>query len=108
LHANNSLVTPASPAQAGETVVVYCAGLGPTAPSFATGSAAVGANQTVNPVTASIGDQAASVVYSGMTTNFVGLYQVNVVVPPGLSGSQSIVIKVAGLASQAGVTLFVN
>jgi uncharacterized protein (TIGR03437 family) len=108
LHANNSLVTPANPAQAGETVVVYCAGLGPTAPSFATGSAAVGANQTVNPVTASIGGQAASVVYSGMTTNFVGLYQVNVVVPPGLSGSQSIVIKVAGLASQAGVTLFVN
>ncbi len=106
LHANNSLVTPASPARGAETVVLYCTGLGPTSPPFATGNAAAGANQTVNPVTASIGGQAATVVYSGMTAGFVGLYQVNVVVPPGLSGSQSIVIRVAGLSSQTGVTLF--
>jgi uncharacterized protein (TIGR03437 family) len=108
LHANNSLVTPASPAQAGETVVVYCTGLGPTSPAFATGTAALGANQTVNPVTASIGGQAASVVYSGMAAGFVGLYQVNVVVPAGLSGSQAVLIAVEGLSSQVGVTIFVN
>ena len=37
LHADNSLVSPANPARGGETVVVYCTGLGATIPSFATG-----------------------------------------------------------------------
>jgi uncharacterized protein (TIGR03437 family) len=110
LHANNTLVSPASPAQGGETVVVYCTGLGATIPSFATGSAAVGSNTTVNPVTASIGGVAAVVTYSGMTDGLVGLYQVNVVIPAGLTGSQVIVITANGstgspAVSQSGVTL---
>jgi len=103
LHADNSLVSPANPAKGGETVVVYCTGLGATTPSFATGSPAA-ANATVNPVTASIGGKAASVVYSGMTAGLVGLYQVNVVVPAGFSGSQAIVVTATG-SSQSGVTL---
>ena len=106
LHADNSLVTPANPAHGNETVVVYCTGLGPTTPAFATGNAATGANRTANTVTASIGGQAATVVFSGLTAGLVGLYQVNVVVPPGLSGSESIVVNVSGVASQSGVTLF--
>jgi uncharacterized protein (TIGR03437 family) len=110
LHGNNTLVSPASPAQGGETVVVYCTGLGATVPSFATGSPAIGANTTLNPVTALIGGKAATVSYSGMTTSFVGLYQVNVVIPAGFSGSQPIVITATGatgsaVASQSGVTL---
>jgi uncharacterized protein (TIGR03437 family) len=43
-----------------------------------------------------------------MATGFVGLYQVNVVVPAGLSGSQAVLIAVEGLSSQVGVTIFVN
>jgi uncharacterized protein (TIGR03437 family) len=110
LHGNNTLVSPASPARGGETVVVYCTGLGATIPSFATGSAAVGSNTTANPVTAVIGGKAAIVTYSGMTDGLVGLYQVNVVIPAGLTGSQVIVITANGstgspAASQSGVTL---
>jgi uncharacterized protein (TIGR03437 family) len=110
LHGNNTLVSPASPAQGGETVVVYCTGLGPTIPSFATGSPAAGANTTMNPITAVIGGKAATVTYSGLTDGLVGLYQVNVVIPAGLSGSQLILITATGstgspAASQSGVTL---
>jgi uncharacterized protein (TIGR03437 family) len=110
LHGNNTVVSPASPAAGGETVVVYCTGLGATSPSFATGSPAAGANTTMNPVTAVIGGKIASVTYSGMTDGLVGLYQVNVVIPAGLSGSQLIVITATGstggpVASQSGVTL---
>jgi uncharacterized protein (TIGR03437 family) len=112
LHGNNTLVSPASPAVAGETVVVYCTGLGATIPSFATGSPAVGSNTTVNPVTALIGGQTAVVTYSGMTDGLVGLYQVNLVIPAGLTGSQAIVITANGstgspAASQSGVTVSV-
>jgi uncharacterized protein (TIGR03437 family) len=109
LHADNSLVNPARPARGGETVVVYCTGLGATIPSFATGSPAAAGNATANSVTALIGGKTASVVFSGLTAGFVGLYQVNVVVPAGLSGSQPILITSAGsaggAASQSGVTL---
>src|SRR5579871_6574846 len=55
LHADYSAVTPAKPAKSGEQVLIFCTGLGATNPLVATGSAAAGANTTVNVVTATIG-----------------------------------------------------
>jgi len=91
-HADNSLVSATNPAKSGEQVVIYCTGLGPTTPSFATGSAVTGNNQTVSPIAVAIGGKSAAVVYSGLTVGFAGLYQINVVVPAGLTGSQSIAL----------------
>jgi uncharacterized protein (TIGR03437 family) len=107
LHGDNSLVNAASPAKGGEQVVIYCTGLGVTNPSFATGAPATSTNQTVSPVTASIGGQAAVVVYSGLSVGFAGLYQSNVIVPAGLSGSQPLIVTEPGAASRAGVTVAV-
>ena len=106
LHADNTLVTASNPAIAGETVVIYCTGLGPTSPSFATGTAANLANNTTLPVTVTMGGKSATVMYSGLTQSLVGLYQVNAVVPAGLTGSQEVIIKVNGTAaSRSGVTM---
>jgi uncharacterized protein (TIGR03437 family) len=106
LHADNSLVTSADPAAAGETVVVYATGLGPTSPAFATGAAANLANNTTLPVTVTIGGQPATVTYAGLTQSLVGLYQVNAVVPVGLTGSQPVVITAGSTySSRAGVTM---
>jgi len=106
LHADNSLISAANPAHGGDEVVIYCTGLGPTNPPFLSGTPAT-ANNAANTVTAAIGGQNAAVAYAGLTVGFVGLYQVNVIIPAGLSGSQPVQVTVQGNASPAGVTVAV-
>jgi uncharacterized protein (TIGR03437 family) len=109
VHADNSLVRGAQPAIAGEQVVIYATGLGATSPPFATGTSANQMNTTILPVTVTIGEKPAAVTYRGLTQGSVGLYQVNVIVPSGLTGSQSVVITVGGAySSRAGVTMSVQ
>lgn len=106
LHADNSVVSATNPASAGEVVVIYAAGLGATSPSFATGMAANQANVTVLPVKVTIGGQNAAVVYSGLTQGLVGLYQINAILPSGLTGSQPVVITAGtNYSSPAGVKI---
>ena len=106
LHADNSLVSSAKPATAGETVVIYATGLGTTKPAFATGAAANLAYNTVMPVTVTIGGQPATLTYAGLTQSLVGLYQVNAVVPAALTGSQPVLITVNSIySSRGGVTM---
>ena len=106
VHANNSLISAANPAAAGETIVIYATGLGATTPVFATGAAANQMNTTVMPVSVTIGGKAAAVVYSGLTQSLVGLYQINTIVPPGVTGSQPVVVTVDGqYTSPGGVTV---
>ena len=109
LHADNSFVSPAKPASGGEEVVMYATGLGSTNPPFATGSAANQLNSTVLPVSVTIGGKNAQVIHAGLAQGFVGLYQVNVLVPSGIPGSQPVLITVGSLyASRAGVTMSVR
>ena len=109
LHGDNALVSAEAPATAGEEVVIYATGLGPTSPSFGTGTAATEVNTTAMPVSVTIGGMNATVMYSGLTEGFVGLYQVNAIVPPGLTGSQPVVITVGTTySSPAGVTMSIQ
>jgi uncharacterized protein (TIGR03437 family) len=106
VHADNSLVSAAKPAVAGEELVIYATGLGATNPSFATGAAANQINTTVLPVGVTIGGKVATVTYGGLTQGWVGLYQVNAIVPSGLTGSQPVVITVgSSYSSRAGITM---
>jgi uncharacterized protein (TIGR03437 family) len=106
VHADNSLVSAAKPASAGEEVVIYATGLGATNPSFATGTAANQINTTVLPVSVTIGGKAATVSPGGLTQGWAGLYQVSAIVPSGLTGSQPVVITVgSSYSSRAGVTM---
>jgi len=91
-----------SPATAGDTVVIYCTGLGAVTPAVALGLAATGPTSTVAPVSVMIGGQVASdVIYAGLTPGFPGLYQVNAVVPAGVATGDAVpvVISVAGKTS---------
>jgi uncharacterized protein (TIGR03437 family) len=106
VHADNSLVSAAKPASAGEEVVIYATGLGATNPSFVTGAAANQINTTVLPVSVTIGGKVATVTYGGLTQGLVGLYQVNAIMPSGLTGIQPVVITVgSSFSSRAGVTM---
>ena len=101
-HADGSLVTTASPARAGETVIVYTTGNGPVDSPQTTGEAASATSlaRTRQVPVVRIGGRQAAVSFSGLTPGFVGLYQVNVVVPAGLTaGNAELVISANGIDS---------
>lgn len=82
------------PVRAGETLVLYGVGFGPTTTVVPAGHAFSGAAPTTNPVTVTIGGQAAKVAFSGLVS--AGLYQINVVVPNVPPGDQPVRATVGG------------
>ena len=74
-HADFSMVTSSSPAQIGETLLVYLTGLG---------QVDSGGNAT-NAITASIGGVPATIQFAGTSSAKGGSYQMNVTVPSGIS-----------------------
>jgi uncharacterized protein (TIGR03437 family) len=106
LHSDYTAVTSASPAAAGEVVLIYATGLGPLNETVTTGGAAPAQTSTKNPVTVQMGGQDSVISFSGLAPGFAGLYQVNAQVPAGLaSGSASLMIFVSGNGSIAGITI---
>jgi uncharacterized protein (TIGR03437 family) len=90
LHADYSLVTPDNPAKVGETLQMFVTGLGAVTPAVADGAAA-GSSQLslVNAdVAVFVDGQQAQVSFKGLAPGFVALYQVNFVVPAGVSSGQ--------------------
>jgi uncharacterized protein (TIGR03437 family) len=108
----SALADSSHPATAGDTVTMYCAGLGAVDQVFPAGSGAPSdpLARTVNPVTVSIGGLDARVEFAGLTPNFAGLYQINAVVPSGVAPGNAVevLIKVAGQTSPGGVTMAVK
>ncbi len=96
-----SLVTAASPAKPGESLIVYLAGMGATNPSVKSGDptplALIAA--TVQP-TVTLDGQNASIAYAGLTPTGIGLYQVNFSVPSNARpGSLDLVVLQGGVSS---------
>ena len=99
-------VAISDPATTGETIVIYATGVGPVTNPPLSGSAA-GADPlslTILPPTVTIAGLPATVVFSGLAPGFVGLYQLNVVVPSlSPSGPADVVIQSGGQSSNAAV-----
>jgi uncharacterized protein (TIGR03437 family) len=87
LHADFSLVSPNSPAQAGETISIFVTGLGAVFPGIADG--AVGPSgqlsMTSNTITVNVDGLPATVTYAGLAPQLAALYQINVTIPSGVS-----------------------
>jgi uncharacterized protein (TIGR03437 family) len=101
---------PGTPAARGETVVIYCTGLGAVTPAVQPGAPAPYPFATaVNPVSVSIGGVSAQVTFAGLTPGYAGLYQVNAVVPAGVAVGNAVpvTVTVAGQASNV-VTMAVQ
>lgn len=115
-HADGSLVTQESPAQGGEQIVAYAVGLGLTTPAVKTGQAAATATPTyekfmldfnfrpnalaTQPVLPCFCPASApncplpcpvlpGPLFSGLVVGFVGLYQINFILPQPPVGTQS-------------------
>jgi uncharacterized protein (TIGR03437 family) len=115
-HANGTSVSSLIPAVAGEELVVYATGLGQTNPPLTTGQPAAGSSPTVatfsldfnyranalatNP--GAVGATVATPLYAGATKGYVGLYQINFIVPPTPAGLQPCVDFAAHPATSTG------
>jgi uncharacterized protein (TIGR03437 family) len=100
LHDNYQLADAGHPAKAGETVLIYCTGLGAVNPPVpATGAPAGPSTTTVEAPTVTIGGKNAKVDFSGLAPTFVGLNQVNAQVPSGVSGNVPVIISMNSAVS---------
>ena len=96
---------PSRPAQAGDYIVLYAIGMGSTNPAAPAGQVL----QTAYPVTdlssvkVTFGSVPATVSWAGMV--YAGEFQVNVLVPSGLSGDEPVVMTVGGQPTQASAYL---
>ncbi len=91
LRPNGSLVTPSNPTKAGETIAVFVAGLGDVFPTLLDGVAAPSSplSKASNAIAANVGGTPATVSYAGLAPGFVGLYQVNVEIPTGVTAGDN-------------------
>lgn len=113
-----TLADASHPVKAGDSIILYCTGLGTTDSN----------GNVVNPVSVSVGGQTAAVSYAGValsddypssgaptllgglaSAGLGGLYQITATVPQGVAnGSLPVVVISAGQASQAGVTMVIT
>jgi uncharacterized protein (TIGR03437 family) len=105
--ANGVVFTQANPAKRGQTIVLYVNGMGPVDHQPPSGEPTPLppplAQTTVLPAV-KIGNIAAHVDFAGLSPGWVGLYQVNVMVPTDApTGPQPIVVSIGGVDSKASV-----
>jgi uncharacterized protein (TIGR03437 family) len=109
VHADGKIVGPATlvannstPAVAGETIALFATGLGATNPAVANGQIVSTAATLAAPAIVYIDGTPIAPAYAGLTAT--GLYQINLVVPSGLSsGDHNINVVVGGYPSPGGV-----
>jgi uncharacterized protein (TIGR03437 family) len=106
---SQAIVGPASPATAGDILVIYCTGLGDTSPRGVAGSPApiTPLAQAIDPVTVTLGGVNVPVSFAGPTPGYAALYQVNATVPAGIAASSAapLILKQSGRSSPSAVTI---
>ncbi len=112
-HADGSYIGPTTlypglttPAQPGETIVLYANGFGQTSTPVVSGSQTQSGTLTPLP-TITIGGVPATVVFAGLVAP--GEFQFNMVVPASLgNGDQAVTATYSGLNTQAGTLITVH
>lgn len=100
---------PSRRARAGDTIVFYGVGFGNVTPNIVPGTIADRSNTLSAPFVVRIGGIQATVSYSGLAPNFVGLYQFNVVVPNVTVGdSVPVSFSLNGVASTQNLSLAIG
>ena len=83
------------PAKAGDVLIVYATGLGPVDSPIANGADSLDKlRNTIARPTVFIGGVSATVAFSGLSPQFPGVNQLNIVVPPGIPPSNSVPLQI--------------
>jgi uncharacterized protein (TIGR03437 family) len=118
INADGSLAAPENsipnfrtrPARAGEVIVVLATGLGQVDPPAVTAHASVDAlRRTMTTPTVLIGGREATVHFSGLAPEFVGVNQLNVGIPEGVQPGNAVPIqlRMGGITTSDRVTIAV-
>jgi uncharacterized protein (TIGR03437 family) len=111
---NAGLPFPSRPAKIGDptTLVILCTGLGPVNPPVQTGNNVTDGqlHQATTPLQVLVGNVPAQVVFAGMTPQFVGVYQINIVIAAGTPTGNAIPLQISmnGITSRNDVTIAVT
>jgi uncharacterized protein (TIGR03437 family) len=82
-------------ATAGDVLILYATGLGAVTPTVANGAASTDQLRKTNVTpTVMIGGVQAQVLFSGLTPQFTGVNQVNIVVPSGITPGNNVPIQI--------------
>jgi adhesin/invasin len=106
LNQDHSLHTPQTPIPAGSIAILYLTGMGPATPSVPDGQPAPASPLSFldGAVQAIVGSVRANVQFAGLAPGYVGLVQVNVQIPTGLTpGDQPVFVTINGLPANAGL-----
>jgi len=109
-HLDRTLISPDSPAKAGEIIVVFAVGLGRVSPDtssgrLATSAAAILTSAQLQILIAGAALPPSNVLYAGLAPGYAGLYQINLRLPDILPANPEIRISVAGQLSPAAIQL---
>lgn len=107
VHLDGSLITSQSPARAGEIVVLYASGLGPTNPAAIPDqipqiAASVTPMSSFSMLINGAAVNPQQILYAGVVPTFAGLFQINVQLPSDTPANPQIQIGYAGTLSPTG------
>lgn len=104
---NPAVVPGTTPAKPGDILILWGTGFGATIPPTSPGVVVSGAPQLATTPTVMVGGVQATVLGAGLTSGSVGVYQVNIQLPPTVpAGPVSLQASVNGQQTQAGALLF--
>ena len=91
---------PASFASPGETIAIYALGLGPVQGPWVSGIPVPATASTTGLPVVTVGGIQAQVLFAGLTTQFVGLYQINIIIPANVPFGNTVPVSI----TMGGVT----
>ena len=97
-------VAPGNAAKAGDTITVYCTGLGELQQTVNAGDYGPPTSATAVPVSLSIGGQTAQIQFSGLAPQLVGIYFVQATVPSGVTAGDQVPVTLTSLAASPAVS----
>lgn len=106
-HADNTLVSPESPARGGEIIVIWATGLGKTEINPNSGQLPPYLSRLVNmdALKVSVGG---IVIYAGLTPGSAGLYQINLQLPSNPGTDPELRVSIGAISSAAGLKLAIR
>ncbi len=109
INAGFDLFPGSRPEAAGNYVSIFATGIGGTSPAVADGQAAPGSPVAtgVGATTVTIGGVQAQVLFSGLAPGFVGLWQINVLLPENLPTNPATSLRVTKFRTGGETTLAV-
>lgn len=106
-NANGQLVTASNPVHRNDVLIIYLTGLGQTTPAVPTGLPGP-STPLANALSApqvTLGGSTLPVVFAGLTPGEVGVYQINVRVPPNVPLGMSVPLQISASGNATSVPL---